>query len=227
MDRSDSTRCDSHTRAGLAAPTWRSVWLHRARRPAQMVLWCVLALHLAACSRTVEWQEEVPLNTGETIWVKRKVVYSLQGASGNPLDIGYRPNKTETLSFRWEGKDYFYKGDAALMLLAISPARQPTLVAPASDRSWDWRHDYYCASPHYVQFSPDVGGHKWTWPPQIEPWLYGMRHNLMRKRRPHGEMLVRYSASQREEEDRTLSIQAPSRVVIDPALSESDCKKRN
>ena len=72
MDRSDSTRCDSHTRAALAAHAWLGSWLQRARRPAQMVLWCVLALHLAACSRTVEWQEEVPLNTGETIWVKRK-----------------------------------------------------------------------------------------------------------------------------------------------------------
>ncbi|MFO0297919.1 MAG: hypothetical protein ACK537_10015, partial [Pseudomonadota bacterium] len=67
MDRSDSTHRDDHTPAVPAARSWRSGWLHRARRPAQMVLWCVLALHLAACSRTVEWQEEVPLNTGETI----------------------------------------------------------------------------------------------------------------------------------------------------------------
>jgi hypothetical protein len=225
MDRSDSTRCDSHTRAGLAAPTWRSVWLHRARRPAQMVLWCVLALHLAACSRTVEWQEEVPLNTGETIWVKRKVVYSLQGASGNPLDIGYRPNKTETLSFRWEGKDYFYKGDAAVILLAISPARRPTLVARASDRSWDWIHDFLCATPHYVQLVPDSSGRNWTWPPQIEPWQFGMSHNLMRQRRKPEQMNSRYTSQQRIAEDAIGMMQTPSAFMIDPNYTAESCKR--
>jgi hypothetical protein len=182
---------------------------------------------LVACSKTVRWEEEVPLNTGETIWVTRTVVYSLQGEGGNPMNIGYRQNRTETLSFSWSGKNYSYEGDAALMLLAISPAHKPVLVAPASDRSWAWRHGYYCANPHYVQFSPDADGRKWTWPPQIEPWLYGMQHNLMRQRHSHGEMLTRYTAAQRGEEDRLLSIQTPSRVVIDPTLTENNCKKRN
>jgi hypothetical protein len=190
-----------------------------------MVLWCVLALHLAACSRTVEWQEEVPLNTGETIWVKRKVVYSLQGASGNPLDIGYRPNKTETLSFRWEGKDYFYKGDAVLMLLAISPARRPILVARASDNSWDWAHEFRCAKPHYVQFVPDSSGGRWAWPPQIDPWLFGMPSNLMAQRRKPEEMNPRYTSQQRIAEDAIGMIQAPSAFVIDPNYTAESCKR--
>lgn len=32
---------------------------------------------LTACSKTVQWEEEVPLNTGDVIWVKREVVYKL------------------------------------------------------------------------------------------------------------------------------------------------------
>ncbi|MCZ8031475.1 MAG: hypothetical protein O9339_12160, partial [Rubrivivax sp.] len=146
MDRSGSTRCDSHTRAGLAAPTWRSVWLHRARRPAQMVLWCVLALHLAACSRTVEWQEEVPLNTGETIWVKRKADYEISGGAGNPLNIGMYPTRVQEIRFVYAGRTYTYRSRINLILLAISPQGVPNLIAPAGDFSWadDWNHRYSC-----------------------------------------------------------------------------------
>ena len=182
---------------------------------------------LSACSKTVQWEEEVPLNTGETIWVKRSVVYSLQGESGNPMNIGYGQNKTETLSFEWGGKKYVYKGEAALMLLAISPQKQPVLVAPAADRSWDWNHNYYCTIPYYVQFVPDASGRKWTWPPDVEPWLYGLLHNLLRQRRKPEEMKARYSAQQRNEEDAIMVIQGPSSGKIDPNFSDRDCKKRS
>jgi hypothetical protein len=46
-------------------------------------------LQLTACSKTVQWEEEVPLNTGEVIWVKREVTYKYKGAGGNPLDMDY------------------------------------------------------------------------------------------------------------------------------------------
>ncbi len=62
--------------------------MNRLKKPLQILLAVVGALQLTACSKTVQWEEEVPLNTGETIWVKRTVVYSLQGESGNPMDIG-------------------------------------------------------------------------------------------------------------------------------------------
>lgn len=184
-----------------------------------------LATQLSACSKTVQWEEEVPLNTGETIWVKRTVVYSLQGAGGNPMQIGYAPNNTETISFRWSGKQYKYEGDAALMLLAISPGRVPVLVAPASDQSWGWNHDFYCTTPYYVQLIPDASGERWTWPTAIEPWLYNLPHNIMRQRNGAEEMRARYTAQQREAADSILAIQSPSRVRIDPKLIE-DCKKR-
>ena len=185
------------------------------------------AILLGACSKTVQWEEEVPLNTGEVIWVKRTVVYSLKGAGGNPFDIGYGQDRTETLSFTWNEKNYVYEGDAALMLLAISPIKQPVLVAPAADRTWDGNHNYYCTVPYYVQFVPDASGRKWTWPPDIEPWLYGLSHNLMRQRRKPEEMKSRYTALQRNEEDAIGSMQGPSRGKIDPKFTDRDCKKRS
>lgn len=103
----------------------------------RMTLGIVLAAlpALAACSKTVQWEEEVPLNTGEVIWVKRTVVYTKQGGAGNPLDVAYRPENNETIEFAWGGKKYSYEGDARIILLAISPQKKPVLVARAADNS--------------------------------------------------------------------------------------------
>lgn len=194
--------------------------------PTRLVAALLSALLLAGCSKTVRWDEEVPLNTGETIWVSRTVIYSLQGEGGNPANIRYRTNSNETLSFRWRDKTYVYEGDADLMLLAISPQMHPVLVAPAANNSWDWKHDYQCSSPHYVQLVPDASGRHWSWPPQIEPWLYGMSHNLMRQRRNPEQMGSRYTIQQRISEDAVGLIQFPSSYSVDPNYTVHDCKRK-
>jgi hypothetical protein len=187
----------------------------------------ILAAWYTTRAKTVQWEEEVPLNTGETIWVTRTVTYSLKGDAGNPFDISYKPDWPEKLEFKWGDKEYVYKGAAALMLLAISPQNQPVLVAPAADKSWDWDHEYRCTVPHYVQFVPDGNGDKWTWPPQIEPWLYGFSANLMRQRRKQEEMQSRYTSQKRNEEDAIMYLQDPISAKIDPTFTDKDCKKGN
>ena len=72
----------------------------------KLSLAAVLTLQLTACAKTVHWEEEVPLNTGETIWVKRMVNYSIQGGAGNPFDMAYRPDWPEVIEFKWNGKTY-------------------------------------------------------------------------------------------------------------------------
>jgi hypothetical protein len=182
---------------------------------------------LAGCSKTVHWEEEVPLNTGETIWVKREMVYRLKGAGGNPFDMDYRPDWTEQLSFEWKGQTYRYVGDADLMLLAISPAtKRPVLVAQAANNQWSRQNNYRCTTPFYVQFIPDEAGRDWSWPPSIEPWLYGLSHNLMAKREDFGKMKSRYTASDRRELDRSMAIQDPPSARIDPNFKFDRCFKR-
>ena len=195
----------------------------------RIVVAIAAALGLTACSKTVQWEEEVPLNTGEIIWVKRTVGYSLKGEGGNPMNIGYGRDYTETLSFEWGGKKYVYKGDADLMVLAISPRNQPVLVAPAANKGWDWNHNYHCATPHYVQFLPDTSGREWTWPPEIESWLYGLPSNLMRQRRKPQEMQERYTTIDKAAEDATSAIQSPSTASIDSKFvgNPRECKRRN
>ena len=184
----------------------------------------VAMAHLAACSKTVQWEEEVPLNTGEVIWVKRTVEYTMQGGAGNPFDMDYRPDKVQKLQFEWGGTSYVYVGEARIILLAISPMGKPALVAQADAGGWHWKHDYKCTTPFYVQFIPtEKVDRTWTWPPSIEPWIIGLSYNLMRSRHPPEDMKRRYTALQRSEEDATGSIQDPSSAKIDPAHKVNTC----
>ena len=187
-----------------------------------------ICLALTACSKTVMWEEEVPLNTGDVIWVKRYVTYKLQGASGNPMDIAYRPDWTEEISFEWKGKKYRYVGDADLMLLAISPLTQrPVLVAHAANKDWHWKHNYRCTTPFYVQILPSAEGRDSSWPPSIEPWLYSMPHNLMRGRDDAEKMKTRYTAEDRRIRDQAWAVDpsASSSAHIDPTLKSDNCFK--
>jgi hypothetical protein len=193
-------------------------------RARTLLLLPLLAL-LVACSKTVTWEEEVPLNTGDTIWVTRVVTYKLKGDAGNPLDMAYRPDWTETLEFDWQGKKYSYTGNADLMLLAISPEdRRPVLAAKAVNKDWHWNHVYRCTTPFYVQFTPSENGRDWSWPPAIEPWLYSQPYNLMAHRAELSNVKTRYTSSDRESLDRTMSLQSPSDARIDPTYKSEHCR---
>ncbi len=200
--------------------------MNRLKKTLQLLLAGIAALQLTACSKTVQWEEEVPLNTGEVIWVKRSVEYVLQGGAGNPLDMAYRPERNQAIEFTWNGKNYRYEGDARIILLAISPQKKPVLVARAADNSWKSVHHYPCTIPFYVQLVPDDAGRSWTWPPAIEPWLYGLPHNLLRSRHKPEEMRKRYSEQQRNEEDAAGSSQTPSQGRIDPNYTSDHCKPK-
>ena len=80
------------------------------------------ALQLTACSKTVQWEEEVPLNTGETIWVKRYVTYKFETTQDNPFAFQYWPMGDQAISFKLKGRDYRFVGANSLILLAVSPS---------------------------------------------------------------------------------------------------------
>lgn len=180
----------------------------------------------SACSKTVEWEEEVPLNTGETIWVKRSVKYKIQGGAGNPFDFALRPVRDETTEFVWKGKTYRYIGDARIALLAISPQQTPVLVARAADSAWDAMHHYQCTIPFYVQLVPDESGEIWTWPPRIEEWLFNLPTNLLLVRHPYERMKQRYTAVEVQQENRPGSVRFLSRQKIDPAYTGDLCRRK-
>jgi len=144
------------------------------------IVWIFVTFSLYGCERTENLRQEVLLNTGEKIIVSWIVNYSLQGEAGNPMNIKMRPKQFKTLSFEYHGKIYRHHGEGSFFLLAISPNGRPTLVLHPDGFAWNWLHNYKCTTPYYAQLNPDDSGENWSFPPNIESWLYGLRGNLSR-----------------------------------------------
>lgn len=184
-----------------------------------------LALVLTACTRTVTWEEEVPLNTGETIWIERSMPWEIRGSQGNPYDLGMRPTRDQTIRFKYRSRQYVYTGRADVRWIAVSPiTKEPVLVAPASSYGWDNENGFYCTVPHYVQLTPDSSGQVWSWPAQIEAWLYGMPANVMTSiptLKEHGRL--RYDRTEKDQRNAVYSLHFPPGARIDPTYKENAC----
>lgn len=186
-------------------------------------LWMVLSL--TACSRTLTWEEEVPLNTGETLVLKRAMEWRLQGGAGNPFNFGMRPDvDKQVLEFRYRDKDYVYSGGAAVGWIAISKEGLPVLVATPADWGWAVQNHYYCIVPFYVQFVPDATGRRWTWVRPIEPWLYGLPYNVLASFPKLDENVKqRYVVADRVQRDTMFRLQQPERTMITPDYKSRSC----
>ena len=170
-----------------------------------------MAMTISACSKTVQWEEEVLLNTGETIIVNKEVRYSIKGQPGNPADLGYVPDWVETISFKYGGRGYSFKGEASLIVLAISPNKLPVLIAPVTLGDWFYNNNYACVTPYYVQLNPDSTGKQWAWPVRIESWTYNLPANLLHQRDHPSLMQSHYSMADK----------AAQRYMHDPQLLDS------
>lgn len=176
-----------------------------------------LAILLMGCSKTVQWEEEVPLNTGEVIWVKRSKLWVYKGGFGNPFDMAMRPTGEQTIRFKYAGIDYSFTGRAQVGWIAIAPDKTPMLIGIPGAFSWHSDHAYYCVIPYYVQFIPDKSGTTWTWPEKIEPWLYNLPANIMASTPGMGESLeARYTAKDRDQRDQNYRRENSYARVIDP-----------
>jgi hypothetical protein len=179
---------------------------------------------ITACAKTVTWEEEVLLNTGEIIWVTKEVNYTIKGRPGNPLDLGYRPDFVETISFQYDRRSYIYKGDAGIFVLAISPQKVPVLLASAGGKGWYRRNIYpRCAKPYYVQFLPDSTGQVWKWPDKIEPWTYDLPANLLVHRDHPSDVKRRYTLADKAAQTYLRDPQLLSSQKINPSFTNQDC----
>ena len=185
---------------------------------------------LTACSKTVQWEEEVPLNTGETIWVKRSMPWVYKGGMGNPFDMSMKATFDQTISFQYAGKEYSFTGIPKVLWIAISPSKLPILVADPTFSGWNYLFEstYYCTVPYYVQFVPDETRKKWTWPEKIEPWLYNSPANLMVViPNVDEDRKDRYTQKDRDERDASFRRISPSKARIDPSHdAKNDCPQK-
>jgi hypothetical protein len=186
------------------------------------------SLLLAGCSRTVEWEEEVPLNTGETIIVKRSMPWIYKGGTGNPFDVAMRASYIQSIYLNYLGKEYSYTGKAQILWIAVSPNKQLVMVANPGFSGWDTENSFTCRTPYYVQFTPDTTGKQWTWSEKIDPWLNNLPANLMVNIPQLKEWREkRYSVKDRDERDARYRKETASSYLIDPLFDARDfCVKK-
>ena len=190
-----------------------------------------LAFLIGSCAfmtrdRTVTWEEEVPLNTGETVVVKRTGTYSLQLEAGNPFNVRLSPEPVSTIEFTYKGKMYVYSGETGLLLLAIAPNGLPNLIADPRAHGWEWKNNFYCVVPYYLQLRPDSTGKQWDWQEKIGPWLYGLPTNLIIGLAPLDADGKKYSKADRILENGARhSSEGHSRTIVSTYKFDS-CKRK-
>lgn len=142
------------------------------------------------------------------------------------MNIKMRPKRLMTLSFEYREKKYRYRGDASLFLLAISPKGVPTLVLHPHGFAWDRKNKYRCTTPYYAQLIPDETRETWTFPSNIEPWLYGLKGNLSRRIFDDESPQKIRSAIQTIQEEYSSKRSDEARFqFIDPSYTTDDCIK--
>jgi hypothetical protein len=194
--------------------------------PKRIHVSCIAAaLLVAACSEVVDWEEDVVLNTGETITVHGERVYERGGAPGNPLQSSWYVKPGGKLTFRWNEQSYVFQSHASPLLIAIAPDARPVVVAVASIGGWDEKHKFECTTPHYVLFVPDATGSNWSWPAEMPRWLHDMPANLLIEKPKPGTGRKHYSAGDVRDANAAGAIPAHLTKVI-PTYTPSYCKNQ-
>jgi hypothetical protein len=190
--------------------------------------WIISLLGLSIASyalvtrdRTVKWEEEIALNTGEALIVKRKGEYRyVVFNAGHGETFYHRPEENQKLEFSYKGKTYSFSGEAEIILIAVGPNGVPTLVADA--RQWRRHTKYSCVTPDYVQFQPNADGKTWVWPNQIEPWLYNLPSNLILgliDLKDDGKRLK----PDEYKEAKNIGMVSPRYSKVDPSIKPENC----
>ncbi len=197
--------------------------MNRFKAFLKLILIIGTAMTISACSKTVQWEEEVPLNTGEVIWVKRNITYKYETTQDNPFVFQYWPMGNQEIAFEWKGRNYHFQSEKRLILLAVSPIDQlPVLIEP---KEWERASDDPCVKPFYTQIVLSESKQEWIALPKVQPWLYNLPRNLMAHRGNLNEVQKRYTSNDRQLEDQTMTIQSPSMARIDPNYQSEVCRK--
>lgn len=132
------------------------------------------ALQLSACSqtKTVDWEEEVVLNTGEVIWVNRADTFRRGTEPGNPLKSTWWPDG-RFYEFSWQGQKYTYRARSKVggpILMFVDPADKSILLI-------DSTFNLDCAKPGYGEFRWNHGS--WQLQQNVSLAVVGQPRNLM------------------------------------------------
>jgi len=181
---------------------------------------------MAGCmqaAKVVAWDEQVALNSGETIEVHREQTYESRGQPGNPLKPGWISKRWGTARLTWREREYVFNEHSAPMLLAISPEGLPVFLIDPGIGAWSDLNNHPCSTPYYVQFVPDASGRRWTRLNTPEPWLYGLRTNLLMELPRPGSAATRYTAADVRRIHESVNLR-PENQIVDPTYTPDHCK---
>lgn len=173
----------------------------------------VAATQLTACSKSIEWDEDVLLNTGETIQVHRTDRFERRTEAGNPLQPAWWP-EARLYEFAYGGRTYRYE----------SPARQsPGAMAIAIDAGEVFIVDRVrnCRRPGLAVWH--WTGTDWQAPPETPATLLGTKRNLMALRSPDGDLPQHVSIAARHRLDEQVGV-SPHVDELNPMTAASGCR---
>ena len=182
---------------------------------------CAIA---SGCSKQVEWDEEVPLNLGTTIWVQRTATYNRVLSGPLAVQLKWRIGE-ETLSFQWAQKQYSYttnRSDGLVpFVLFIDPkANEPVLIAPLGPPS-----NWGCHRPHYAQLR--FRQSNWVMQTKLDPLMYGTPSNLSIARSQDPDTVPqKITSEQRHQNDSVYGKEygAGFLTTVDPNYVTETCK---
>ncbi|HOZ66872.1 MAG TPA: hypothetical protein PLH13_05500 [Burkholderiaceae bacterium] len=133
-----------------------------------IALMCIAITACSETTKTVQWEEEVPLNTGEVIWVKRADTYSRRSEPGNPLKMGWWLEK-RLIEFVWQAERFKFQTDTTeiLMLHVLDASKNIAVIAWAKN----------CSKRGYGEYRWIDGN--WQLQTSINNALIGHHRNLM------------------------------------------------
>jgi hypothetical protein len=164
----------------LKIANYRSNWqfnekgadMNRFKALLKLMLIIGTAMTITACSettKTVQWQEEVQLNTGEVIWVKRTDTFVKSAEPGNPLQRTWGL-QARSYDFSWQGQKFSYqiktKSGGAILIYVFEDVKSVAIV----DSAWPT-----CTG--YGEFRWLNGN--WELQNNMSPMLIGKQRNLM------------------------------------------------
>jgi hypothetical protein len=134
----------------------------------KLILIMGAVMTISACSKTVQWEEEVPLNTGEVIWVKRTDTFVKGTEPGNPLKSTWGL-RTRSIEFELLGQSYKFETHTTytMMIHVEKTTKEVAVIA--------WTTE--CSKRGYGEFRWINGS--WHLQPSMNPTLIGQPRNLM------------------------------------------------
>lgn len=183
----------------------------------RIVVAAIAALQLSACSKTVQWEEEVILNTGETIWVKRTDTFRRSAEPGNPLRASWWP-KSRSIQFTWLGKPILFQTETT-QIFRIQVLEPPDGLAVVA-----WTGPGECAKRGYGEYRWLRG--KWQLQREVSRSLLGQERNLMSYySATDGSIPLQVSSSIRLAQDNVPNRGSPDLTLV-PARVALNCNPK-